>query len=180
MTRNGYGQAYEKGLDLTIRFLRSRGVQRDSACEVAQAAWVRGWEQIGQLRDESLLHSWVNTIALNFYRTLIRRGPVSQLRLEPQYRTTRIDLAAIDLAKVLAHCRPAHRRLLEQRMRGATAAEIASEHGVSATAIRIRLWRALREARSYLERGAPARHRSGDVSLPSSVGGAGSTQEEAT
>ncbi len=70
MTREGYGQAYQKGFSLTVRFLLSRGVQRDAADEAAQAAWVKGWERLEQLRNESSVTTWVNTIALNVYRRL--------------------------------------------------------------------------------------------------------------
>ena len=73
MTKEGYGQAYQRGFELTVRFLLSRGVQRDNAREVAQAAWVRAWERLSQLRDDNLVVTWVNTIALNVYRGLIRK-----------------------------------------------------------------------------------------------------------
>src|ERR1700680_3274425 len=68
MTRNEYGEAYEAGFDRTVRFLLSRGAQRDDAVEAAQAAWARGWERVTQLRDESLVMTWVNAIAFNFLR----------------------------------------------------------------------------------------------------------------
>ena len=51
MTREEYGAAYKKGYNLTVRFLVSRGLSYDSAQETAQAAWVKGWERLGQLRD---------------------------------------------------------------------------------------------------------------------------------
>src|SRR5258708_22043158 len=77
MTTEGFGQAYSRGFDVTIRFLTSRGLRRDHACEVAQAAWVKGWERLGQLRDERFVFTWVNTIALNVYRKAIRTDPLS-------------------------------------------------------------------------------------------------------
>ena len=40
MTREEYGQAYQKGLNLTVRVLVSRGLAYDAAQETAQAAWV--------------------------------------------------------------------------------------------------------------------------------------------
>ncbi len=163
MTRDGYGQAYKRGFDLTVRFLLSRGVQRDNANEVAQAAWVRGWERLRQLRNESLVVTWVNTIALNVYRSLIRRELVNQTLLEHEDRTAGIDLAAIDIARVLTLCRPSDRLLLEQSINGATTAEIAREKGVSETAIRIRLLRARRDARSHIEKKRTAPLRSGTL-----------------
>jgi RNA polymerase sigma factor (sigma-70 family) len=158
MNTEGYGQAYQRGFDLTVRFLLSRGVQRDSAREVAQAAWVRAWERLSQLRDDSLVVTWVNTIALNVYRGLIRKELLNQsladLR-DQRDKTVAIDMAAIDVARVLRVCRPSDRRLLEQSMCGVTTGEIARQQGVSETAIRIRLLRARRYARSRLE-GKPA------------------------
>ncbi len=154
MTREGYGQAYQRGFDLTVRFLLSRGVQRDHAREVAQAAWVRAWERLSQLRDDSLVVTWVNTIALNVYRGLIRKELLNRSLVElrdKRDRTVAIDMAAIDVARVLRICRPSDRRLLEQNMCGVTTGEIAKQQGVSETAIRIRLLRARRYARSRLE-----------------------------
>jgi DNA-directed RNA polymerase specialized sigma24 family protein len=150
MTTDRYGTAYQQGFDLTVRFLISRGLQRDNAEEVAQAAWVRGLERLSQLRNESFVVMWVNTIALNVYRSSLRRKPlpVSELR----DRTAGLDLAAIDVARILRFCRPCDRRLLEQSMIGVTPGEIADEQGVTETAIRIRLLRARREARSRVER----------------------------
>src|SRR5215831_12592619 len=68
INRADYGSAYQGGFDRTVRFLSSRGVRRDTAEEIAQEAWVVGWERLGQLRNEELLRTWVNTIALNLYR----------------------------------------------------------------------------------------------------------------
>ena len=58
MTREGYGLAYQKGFDITVRFLLSRGAQREYTTEVAQSAWVRGWEQLHQLRDDAKVLIW--------------------------------------------------------------------------------------------------------------------------
>jgi DNA-directed RNA polymerase specialized sigma24 family protein len=151
VTRDGFGKAYQKGYDLTVRFLLSRGVPRDSAGEAAQAAWVRGWERLAQLRNDRLVVTWINTIALNVYRSSIRREPANCELLDPPDKTVSINLAAIDVARLLTLCRPSNRRLLEQCMTGTTTAEIASEQGVSETAIRIRVLRARRDARSSLE-----------------------------
>lgn len=154
MSRESYGQAYQRGFDLTVRFLLSRGVQRDNAQDVAQAAWVRGWERLNQLRNEALVVTWVNTIALNVYRSLIRREPLKYVLPKLCDKTTAINVAAIDVARVLKFCRPCDRKLLVQSMYGVTTEEIARTQGVTETAIRIRLLRARREARSRVEKGA--------------------------
>jgi DNA-directed RNA polymerase specialized sigma24 family protein len=152
MTREGYGQAYQKGFELTVRFLLSRGAWRDHACEVAQAAWARGWERLDQLRNESLVLTWVNTIALNLHRSVLRREPPNQLSAELSGAADGVNLAAIDVARIFALCRPQQRDLLEQYMNGATTKEIAERHGVSETAIRIRMLRTRRQVRSRMEK----------------------------
>ncbi len=152
MTREGYGQAYQRGFDLTVRFLLSRGVQQDNAKEAAQAAWARGWERLNQLRDEALVVTWVNTIALNAYRGVLRKERLNLANLDARDKSVLIDLAAIDVARVLGHSRPQDRMLLEQCLSGASMAEIADRQGVSITAIRIRLLRARRQTRCRVER----------------------------
>jgi DNA-directed RNA polymerase specialized sigma24 family protein len=152
MTREGYGEAYQKGFELTVRFLLSRGAWRDHASEIAQAAWARGWERLDQLRNESLVLTWVNTIALNLHRGLLRREPLNQILPEISDWTEGVNLAAIDVAQVFRLCRPHERDLLEQYMNGATTAEIAERYGVSATAVRIRLLRTRRHVRARIEK----------------------------
>lgn len=153
MSKERYGQAYQKGYDLTVRFLLSRGVQRDIANEAAQAAWAKGWERRDQLRDESLVITWVNTIALNVYRRWIRREVLYPELPKLPEKTVSIDIAAMDVARILEMCRPSNRRLLEQRyVDGVTTDEMAQEQGVTKTAIRIRLLRARRDARCQIER----------------------------
>jgi DNA-directed RNA polymerase specialized sigma24 family protein len=152
MTRDGYGQAYQRGFELTVRFLLSRGLRRDLASEVAQTAWVRGWERRGQLRNEALVATWVNTIALNVYRSQLRNESLTRELPELADRAVAIDLAAIDVARVLNSCGPRDRILLEQYMNGFTMAEIARQHNSTETAVRIRMLRARRAARGRVER----------------------------
>jgi len=153
MTRDEYGQAYQMGFESTIRLLQSRGARSDSAREVAQAAWTRGWERLSQLRNDRLVRIWVNTIALNVYRSLLRREPVFHQLPELSTKGD-ANFATIDVARILKICRPCDRVLLEQHMRGFTTEEIALKQGATETAIRIRLFRARRAARTMLERRA--------------------------
>lgn len=148
MTREKYGQAYEQGLPLTVNHLCARGERIEEARETAQAAWTRGWERISQLRDESAVTEWVNAIARNLRRSYYRQSlncskyPVVDLK-------TGVNLAAIDLGLILKRCRPSDRLLLELTMRGVEEEEIARKEGVTVAAIRIRLCRARRAARSH-------------------------------
>lgn len=106
-----------------------------------------------QLRNEGMIFTWVNAIALNIYRRLIRRE-AAHARLPALHEpTVNIQVAAMDVKRILEFCRPCDRRLLEQQyVNGVSTEELAREHGVSETAIRIRLLRARRDARSQVER----------------------------
>jgi len=156
MTRSEYGRAYEQGFKPTVRFLVSKGVPRDSAEETAQAAWTRGWERIDQLRDEDVVRTWVNTIALNLYRrdTYIdsRKEPLMDRAVKPDP-----GAASIELASVLDSCCPSDRLLLLFQLYGFTTSEMARQVGATEAAVRIRLMRARRSARSASESKAPAR-----------------------
>ncbi len=151
MTTEKYGQAYQRGFDLTTRFLISRGVPRDTARDVAQAAWVKGWERLDQLRNESMVTTWVNAIAINVHRSVLRsERPLTALS---DFDTrAEVNLAAIDVNRILKFCAPRDRVLLELQMQGDTAEEIARKEGVTETAIRIRLLRARRAARYRAEK----------------------------
>jgi len=113
MTREEYGQAYQKGFNLTVRFLVSRGLAYDAAQETAQAAWVKGWERLGQLRDPSMVLTWMNSIALNIHRSYIRREPL--LQTLPELSTSpKINLAAIDVRRILKSCKHNDRMVLQR------------------------------------------------------------------
>jgi DNA-directed RNA polymerase specialized sigma24 family protein len=150
MTQDSYGQAYRQGFIRTVRLLRSRGATMDNAEDAAQAAWLQGWQKLDQLRDERMILSWVNTIALNWHRHSMRREARYQV-LPDLCGHAGIDLAPIDAAKILRICRPADRILFEHQLGGLTTNEIAEKHRVSTTAIRIRLLRARRAVRAHVE-----------------------------
>jgi len=150
MTPEGYGQAYRHGFVRTVRLLRSRGASVDCAEDVAQTAWLQGWQKLNQLRDEGMIVSWVNAIAINFHRRGCRREARYQA-LPELCGHIGIDLAPLDTAKILKFCRPGDRILFEHQLGGLTTQEIATEQGVSTTAIRIRLLRARRAVRARVE-----------------------------
>ena len=79
-------------------------------------AWVRGWHQ---LRGESAVGSWVNTIALNVFRNELRRKRLMEPLIEIKSRL-RTDIAANDVGRILSLCRPGERVLLEHQLTGAT------------------------------------------------------------
>jgi DNA-directed RNA polymerase specialized sigma24 family protein len=62
-----------------------------------------------------------------------------------------MDIASIDIDRILSHCRPAERVLLEHQLDGTTMDEVARVFGVTRAAIRLRLLRARRAVRARLE-----------------------------
>ncbi|HVT95775.1 MAG TPA: antiterminator Q family protein [Bryobacteraceae bacterium] len=150
MTREEYGNAYRDGFHLTMRLLISRGVSPDTAEETAQAAWSRGWERLHQLRDSSLVLTWANSIALNIHRTQIR-SESRKTELSPYVEGPGLNTAAIDVKKILSRCRKTDRALLSSYyLHGSATNEIASEHGLTETAVRIRMMRARRYVQDLL------------------------------
>jgi len=151
MTREEYGDIYQTGRERTIRFLLSRGAAPGLAPDIAQSAWLRGWERLSQLRDPQMILTWINSIALNQFRRVIRVERLHQELQRSSQGNASLDLAAIDVARILGACRPPDRMLLEAQMKGVTAKEMARTHGLTETAVRIRFLRARRSARKALE-----------------------------
>ena len=147
MTREGYGQAYEQGLLRTVRFLLASGVRREAAEDIAQAAWLRGWERLSQLRDERMLLGWVNKIALNCFRRSRSVERAAPLLLEPAASGSSVDWFSIDVSLILRSCHARDRSLLEACIQGSTIKDLARETGASQTSIRVRLLRARQAAR---------------------------------
>ena len=149
MERADYAVAFENGYGATRRFLLSRGSAVEEADEIAQAAWVRGWEYRDQLRDPSLVSYWVNSIARNLYRARFRGVPVTSLEgVDPSYRMG-LD-REIELGRLLDKCPRRDRQLLEKSLDGYSAEEIAQSEGISSTGIRVRLLRIRQSLRQQL------------------------------
>jgi RNA polymerase sigma factor (sigma-70 family) len=144
MTTDDYGSAYNNGYVLTVRLLVARGLSWDGAQETAQAAWARGWEKRDQLRDSRTVIKWINTIALNMYRSSLRREPFVQEIPEVPAPPER-HLAAIDVQLILRTCKRKDRLVLQSYyLEDRRPEEIALEQGSTVTAIRLRLLRARR------------------------------------
>ena len=149
MERADYAVAFESGYAATRRFLLSRGAGFEEADEIAQAAWVRGWEYREQLRDPSLVGYWVNSIARNLFRARFRHAPLISLEgVDPSYRMS-LD-SQIELNRLLDRCPQRDRQLLEKSLDGYSAEEIAKTEGISSTGIRVRLLRIRQSLRHQL------------------------------
>jgi DNA-directed RNA polymerase specialized sigma24 family protein len=148
MKRNQYAEAFENGYPATKRFLLSRGAAIDEAEEIAQAAWVRGWEYRDQLRDPGLVGFWVNSIARNLFRARFRlKPPVPLDNVDAPYA---MNLESIDVRRLMDQCSPRDRRLLERSLQGYSAEEIARNEGITSTGIRVRMLRIRQGLRSRL------------------------------
>lgn len=148
LTDQDFAHAYERGFQKTVRFLASRGIERDGALDVAQGAWTKAWERRTQLRNPSFLLTWVNSIALNIYRTGLRREPRTDELPDLPALVSDMDGAAIDAERILSECKPSDRIVLEAHyICGYKLEEIAKQNNWSETAARIRLLRARRKMR---------------------------------
>ena len=66
MTREIYGITYELYFIKTANYLVRRGIPPDQAEELAQDAWVRGWEITSRLKDPGEIHPIIKRIALYY------------------------------------------------------------------------------------------------------------------
>ena len=139
MQNNDYAQAFASGYGATRRFLLAHGAPMEDAEEIAQAAWVRGWEYRDQLRDPGMVGFWVNSIARNLFRARFR-GPLT-MPLDGLNISYTMDLEAIELRRLLERCPRRDRILLERSLQGYSAEEIARTAGITSTGIRVRLLR---------------------------------------
>lgn len=152
MEREVYAEDYRKGLPATIRLLLSKGLLLEEAEELAQAAWVRGWEAQHQLKQSERVVAWVNSIAMNAMYNLKRRTKrMEQLEENGSAHTTTAAVGArIDAARLLARCSPLDRSLIVHRFAGGYVMdEIAQIHGISAVATRVRIHRAKAALRRF-------------------------------
>lgn len=158
MNGETYGDAYVNGYHLTKRFLLSRGVPFDSAEEAAQAAWARGWACRDSLRNPRQIVRWINSIALNLFRTEIRKERrCGELHDMLAARDSGRDLAAVDLSRALLYCkRPEGELLWQYYVAGYSSGELAELWGCSPVAIRVRLLRARRKLAKTLTAGTGA------------------------
>ena len=147
MDGENFADAFEKGFVGTRRFLLSRGAGADEAEEIAQAAWVRGWEYRQQLRDPGLIGFWVNSIARNLFRARFRSVTLTSLEgIDPSYKMGFEKV--LDLQRMLDRCGQRDKKLLQKTLAGYSAEELAESEGISATGIRVRLLRVRQSLRA--------------------------------
>lgn len=146
-----FAAAYAVGLRRTVHFLLSKGANLDSAEEVAQTAWVRGWEARAQLTAGDRLQPWINTIAFHSF-CLDRRRSNRHLPLTEVPGSNTVDTyMALDATTLLGRCTPFEKALLQSRYVDCLALqEIAAGTGLSEIAVRLRIHRCKRKLRSIV------------------------------
>jgi len=153
--RDQFAEAYLNGFRRTTKFLLSRGLSVDAAVEVAQEAWVKGWEMLGQLRNPAMLSQWINSIALNIYRSQLRKPNLEALA---DISSPAHGLDSVAVEQVLKYCTCDERFLLKKYyLEGQQIVEIAQQQGCTELAARIRLLRTRRAVRARLNK-RPASH----------------------
>ncbi len=154
LTPDAFAQAYVTGLRQTTKFLISKGAALDLAEEVAQGAWVRGWEARDQLHLQDRLLPWVNTIAFHSLCTDHRRSVRYTELADVADSRSPEPVAAIDAGILMNRCSPFEKALLTQRyVDGMDLKAIAETHGLSEIAVRLRIHRCQCGLRSLIGRG---------------------------
>lgn len=144
--RELYTRAFEdNGLRRTVAVLTRLGARFESAEDLAQAAWSRGWEYRAQLRDPKRLVSWVASIAINMFRDDAvksrRFSPLTSPGFDPQIAPS-TSVVRIDLDRILAEWPTRQRRLFDAvYVQGRSVDEVARSLGISTGAIHHRLSR---------------------------------------
>lgn len=152
--RRQFGESYkEGGYDRTRSRLRRLGARENEAAELAQAAWLRGFERLGQLREDTNLRSWIDAIAVNLLWSASRsKREIDPLPEREPAGPSRISVVSIDVRRALQKCSPRQRRLLELvYMEGYSASEAAKAFGLSIDAVYSQLARARRVFRNHYE-----------------------------
>lgn len=110
--------------------------------EIAQAAWARGWERLGQLRHAQALCFWINSIAKNLLRSNFRRQQLSAELLETSLVTNPLESEPIDARRMFEGCSDSEKELLQlYYVEGFTSQELSGTLGLSAVGVRVRLTR---------------------------------------
>ena len=127
----------------------------DLAEEAEQAAWTKAWHRLGGVRDPARLRPWLMSVAANEARQLMRgqrRRTVRELVVGGPTSTPGLDRAALmDLAAALAKLDTRDRAIISLRyIAGLESAEIGRAVGMSASGVRVRLYRLLGRLREEL------------------------------
>jgi RNA polymerase sigma factor (sigma-70 family) len=147
-----FSEAFRRCYPMTLRFLLSCGASTDTAEEVTQAAWVKGWECLNQLQRPHLIGAWVNSIAKNMLTNRMRSDQKRE-GLTESSRAAWPSLNAIDAKRVFTVCDNRDSRILHgYYIEGYTAEELAQRVGLTPVTVRVRLLRLRRALRTKLSK----------------------------
>jgi len=154
MTRELYGEAYQRNFEPMVRTFMRRGVPRATAEDAVQSGWTTGWERLGQLRNAKLLVWWVRTICTNKLRSDFRARHGTR-QLEPEDKVAvpaAVNLAAIDAERIILHLCDERQRLMCSRvyLQECEHSLVALEMGISRQALNSALSRTRRLLRKKL------------------------------
>jgi RNA polymerase sigma-70 factor (ECF subfamily) len=127
----------------------------DVAEEAEQAAWAVAYHRLRDLRDPERLRPWLMSVAANEARQIARsrrRRTVRELAIADPTRPRDVDHAAmIDLADAVGRLDAKDRAIVGLRFIGGfESAEIGRALGMTASAVRVRLHRCLKQLRKDL------------------------------
>lgn len=132
---------------------------RALAEEATQAAWLRAWRKIGNVRDEAHLRPWLVSVAANEAKRVLqkrrRRAEIEvaiDLTGEPGGVDPATGVSAMDLNAALDRLNPDDRALLAMRyVAGFDSNELSVALGISPSGVRNRLERLRTRLKQELE-----------------------------
>jgi RNA polymerase sigma-70 factor (ECF subfamily) len=145
------GPLVGRGYALAVTMLNDRM----SAEDAVQEAAIKAWRKLPSLRDPSALEPWFLSIVANQCRS-VRRGRWWSVLKFPELRETSSeqdrDVESVDLDRALDRLSPAERLpLLLHFYMEMTFEQVGEVAGISMTAARSRIYRALDRLRSDLQ-----------------------------
>lgn len=141
--------AYQKYFPRTVNHLAKLGAQRETAEELAQSAWSRGWEYRHQLRDRASIHGWVTGIARNlFFESFRRKRPMETLKETAAFTEPKLHNILLD--QMLSGIDERDRTLLiETYGAGESSYDLGPRMGMTPVTVRVRLNRVKQHLRKF-------------------------------
>jgi RNA polymerase sigma factor (sigma-70 family) len=160
--REAFSLLVQRHQDALFRFARGMGVSRDTAQDLVQDAFVRGFTRLRQCRDASRLRAWLLTIlrhllidhARDVRRAEVPLQDVGELRGVPPEAELRGDLsnALATLPELLREA------FLLRHHHGYSYDEIAVITGARTSAVKMRVHRAREQLRALLDDAGTLEH----------------------
>lgn len=157
---DAYGMLVHRHQGVLYRHARGMGFDHDSALDLVQEAFIRGWERLGECRDGAHVRSWLFRICRNLCLDElrnVRRRTTPMSALDDGEAIEELRQGAGDLTLVLRAALdvipPALREaFLLKHDAGYTYDEIAAITEASPSAVKMRVHRARESLRAFLAR----------------------------